>query len=199
VLVEIIGSGVLLVVRFAAHGASREPKSTKPAHPHTHPSPQCGLNQLYAMRYGTVPIAHATGGLADTIDDVNPFGEGARFWFGLAWLRCIGLSWVLLECACVIVPKASTHQSSPHPRPNPPNTLPRPQTDEGTGWTFSPATAEALGDAVAAAVRCFRERPAGWKGVMERGMRVDHSWDDAAVKYERVLLGLQKQIAVRRV
>lgn len=33
----------------------------------------CGLNQMYAMRYGTVPIAHSTGGLRDTIDDVNPF------------------------------------------------------------------------------------------------------------------------------
>lgn len=27
----------------------------------------CGLNQLYSLRYGTPPIAHATGGLADTI------------------------------------------------------------------------------------------------------------------------------------
>lgn len=27
----------------------------------------CGLNQMYSMRYGTLPIAHATGGLADTI------------------------------------------------------------------------------------------------------------------------------------
>jgi starch synthase len=27
----------------------------------------CGLNQLYAMKYGTAPIAHATGGLRDTV------------------------------------------------------------------------------------------------------------------------------------
>jgi glycogen synthase len=36
----------------------------------------CGLNQMYAMRYGTVPIAHATGGLIDTIQDYNPFAKG---------------------------------------------------------------------------------------------------------------------------
>lgn len=32
----------------------------------------CGLSQLYAMRYGAVPIAHQTGGLADTIVDYTP-------------------------------------------------------------------------------------------------------------------------------
>ena len=36
----------------------------------------CGLNQLFAMRYGTIPIAHATGGLRDTIKDFNPFVAG---------------------------------------------------------------------------------------------------------------------------
>jgi starch synthase len=37
----------------------------------------CGLSQLIAMRYGTIPLAHAIGGLADTIKDVsspNPTG-----------------------------------------------------------------------------------------------------------------------------
>lgn len=32
----------------------------------------CGLNQMYSMRYGTLPIAHATGGLADTVQDWTP-------------------------------------------------------------------------------------------------------------------------------
>jgi len=31
----------------------------------------CGLNQLYSLKYGTVPVVHATGGLADTITDTN--------------------------------------------------------------------------------------------------------------------------------
>ncbi|HUW49702.1 MAG TPA: glycogen synthase GlgA [Sulfuricella sp.] len=29
----------------------------------------CGLNQMYSQRYGTPPIVHATGGLADTVED----------------------------------------------------------------------------------------------------------------------------------
>lgn len=29
----------------------------------------CGLNQMYSLRYGTPPIVHATGGLADTVED----------------------------------------------------------------------------------------------------------------------------------
>ena len=45
----------------------------------------CGLAQLYALRYGTVPIVHATGGLDDTVAEFEPAtGQGTGFKFG-AW------------------------------------------------------------------------------------------------------------------
>jgi starch synthase len=35
----------------------------------------CGLGQLISLRYGTIPIVRATGGLADTIDDWDPVAQ----------------------------------------------------------------------------------------------------------------------------
>jgi starch synthase len=42
----------------------------------------CGLNQMYSMRYGTVPVVHAVGGLADTVEEFDALtrrGTGFRF------------------------------------------------------------------------------------------------------------------------
>ena len=54
----------------------------------------CGLNQIYSLKYGTVPIVRATGGLDDTIEtfDVEQ-GTGTGFKFaeysGAALLQCV--------------------------------------------------------------------------------------------------------------
>ena len=42
----------------------------------------CGLTQMYALKYGTVPVVRATGGLEDTIEDFDPqtkTGNGFKF------------------------------------------------------------------------------------------------------------------------
>ncbi len=42
----------------------------------------CGLNQMYSLRYGTIPIVRKTGGLADTVVDFRPDSqEGTGFLF----------------------------------------------------------------------------------------------------------------------
>jgi starch synthase len=43
----------------------------------------CGLNQIYSLRYGTLPIVRATGGLDDTVDQYDEQtgeGTGFKFW-----------------------------------------------------------------------------------------------------------------------
>ena len=42
----------------------------------------CGLNQMYSLKYGTVPVVRAVGGLDDTIQNFNPSakkGNGFKF------------------------------------------------------------------------------------------------------------------------
>jgi starch synthase len=46
----------------------------------------CGLNQMYALRYGTVPMVRSVGGLKDTITDFgDPQGFGIRFDQASVW------------------------------------------------------------------------------------------------------------------
>jgi starch synthase len=43
----------------------------------------CGLNQIYSLKYGTIPVVRATGGLDDTVIPYDPeTGEGTGFKFG---------------------------------------------------------------------------------------------------------------------
>ncbi|RZI83988.1 MAG: glycogen synthase GlgA [Rubrivivax sp.] len=89
----------------------------------------CGLNQLYSLAYGTPPLVHATGGLADSVVDEAQDASNA------------------------------------------------------TGFVFSPATAEALSDAVRRAMARFHAAGA-WDRLIERGMRQPVDWVDSARRYE---------------
>jgi starch synthase len=54
----------------------------------------CGLNQMYSLKYGTVPIVRKTGGLADTVELFNPAtGSGTGFVF--EHFTADGLRWAL--------------------------------------------------------------------------------------------------------
>ncbi|EFN59970.1 hypothetical protein CHLNCDRAFT_6734, partial [Chlorella variabilis] len=94
----------------------------------------CGLNQLYAMAYGTVPVVHSVGGLRDTVKPFNPFEKS------------------------------------------------------GTGWTFEMADAGRFRNALGDALYTFREHRDSFRGLQERGMEQDLSWEHAAEQYEDVLL-----------
>jgi starch synthase len=61
----------------------------------------CGLTQMYALRYGTIPVVRATGGLADTIQHFDPAtgsGNGSVFRDadpgGLLWGVRSALGWL---------------------------------------------------------------------------------------------------------
>jgi starch synthase len=88
----------------------------------------CGLNQMYSLRYGTVPVVRAVGGLEDTVEDY----DGAR---------------------------------------------------RGTGFKFQEYQARALLTALRRALDVWRDERA-WRGLVERGMAQDFSWDRSAAGYE---------------
>jgi starch synthase len=58
----------------------------------------CGLNQMYSLRYGTLPVVRATGGLGDTVRNLDPrTGEGTGFTFDEASPQAVisTLRWAL--------------------------------------------------------------------------------------------------------
>lgn len=56
----------------------------------------CGLNQMYSLRYGTLPIVRATGGLEDTVenfDERRKTGNGFKFSDAKAWALYNTIGW----------------------------------------------------------------------------------------------------------
>ncbi|EHA8591222.1 Granule-bound starch synthase 2, chloroplastic/amyloplastic [Cocos nucifera] len=99
----------------------------------------CGLNQLYAMMYGTIPVVHAVGGLRDTVIQFDPYKES------------------------------------------------------GYGWTFDRADGHKLIAALANCLNTYWNYKESWRGLQTRGMMQDLSWDNAAQRYEEVLVAAKYQ------
>ncbi|KAG0492609.1 hypothetical protein HPP92_006007 [Vanilla planifolia] len=99
----------------------------------------CGLNQLYAMVYGTVPVAHAVGGLRDTVVQFDPYNE------------------------------------------------------TGFGWTFDRADTSKFIDALGNSLNTYWNYKASWEGLQRRGMMQDLGWDNAARRYDEVLVAAKYQ------
>ena len=59
----------------------------------------CGLNQLYSLRYGTLPVVHRTGGLADTVThtDTTSLKAGTATGFVFDYPDAEGLLWAIGE------------------------------------------------------------------------------------------------------
>ncbi|WP_282087118.1 glycogen synthase [Aquimarina algiphila] len=51
----------------------------------------CGLNQMYALRYGLIPIVRRTGGLKDTVIDIGDGGFGICHDSALVWDVCYSI------------------------------------------------------------------------------------------------------------
>jgi starch synthase len=58
----------------------------------------CGLNQMYSLKYGALPIVSATGGLDDTVeqyDESTGTGTGFKFWEGTAPASYYTMGWAV--------------------------------------------------------------------------------------------------------
>ena len=58
----------------------------------------CGLNQIYSLKYGTLPIVRATGGLDDTVqqyDEKTGAGTGFKFWEPSAQALYYSVGWAV--------------------------------------------------------------------------------------------------------
>lgn len=58
----------------------------------------CGLNQFYSMKYGTLPVVRATGGLDDSVrnyDEASGTGTGFKFWDATASALYYSIGWAV--------------------------------------------------------------------------------------------------------
>lgn len=94
----------------------------------------CGLTQMYALKYGTVPIVSSVGGLDDSIQAFD--GK------------------------------------------------------TGTGFKFAPNDRKSFQLALQSSLNCFADKP-GWDRLINNGMKMDFSWNNAAKQYSSLFQSIQ--------
>lgn len=115
----------------------------------------CGLTQMYAMRYGTLPVASRVGGLADTIVDAGHHAE--------------------LASRETLYVRDGTHDA-PIAMHDAHDTAPAP-----TGFLFDGETPD---DVIAAASRAIDAymRPPVWRAMQRNAMSSDFGWGETVAK-----------------
>ena len=98
----------------------------------------CGLTQMYALRFGTPPVATSVGGLRDTI--------------------------------------------VPYPHP------------QATGFTFAEPAPETFFQAICEAVDLWKNKKAYWRGMVQRAMNQDFSWENSAARYVELYRSLGARV-----
>jgi len=135
----------------------------------------CGLPQMYAQRYGTIPVVHATGGLKDSVVQYDPFADAP--------------------------PEEEEGEEGEEGEEKDEKDEKDEKKDEkkekkekevkggeghGTGWQFNSADAEGLKFGLWNALHTYKHYKESWKKMMYRCMTTDFSWDLSAKKYEQV-------------
>jgi starch synthase len=124
----------------------------------------CGLNQMYSLRYGTVPVVRAVGGLADTVRDYEPL-------------------WRMRRGGGPLVP--AKPGDGPGGAVFEPSDGPLEPSDGPTGFVFQEYTPEALMHALGRALAVFKDQ-GEWRALQTAGMGQDHSWDRSAQEYVKI-------------
>ena len=109
------------------------------------------------MRYGTLPIAHATGGLNDTITRHNPYASD--------------------DVNVAVVAAAQGRDNGDFEAAD---------LGPGTGWLFNDMTPWAMMSCITNAVKVYHENPKLWRAMQVQAMSQDLSWYHAALKWEKV-------------
>jgi glycogen synthase len=138
----------------------------------------CGLNQLFSLRYGTIPIVHRVGGLSDTVEDFNPVGNK---------LRGSGTGWSFKPCnankltesvmLALSVMKGNREREGKLRG----NLVAFPPSDHSSHHSNN------SGDDEAGAAASTQVYSKSWLRLMQRCMNCEHSWPLAAYQYQMLM------------